>query len=476
MFPPSQPAAVRTQEQPPSPPVPVPVPPAPVPLVDKGPLDPATYLCSPVFVARFLSLMADDGAISHPLPRAPLRSALAALRPRNGLERLPIDDLVEVARAWHAHLKSVHGRHDAEIVTKTCWDQHVAKAQRMRAFLTDYSHFAVSPVLLAEGSANTRLHAATYTAAGADGAPPIDGVLKIIPKAIVDRATVETDIHTALMDTGLGERSIIRLHKLVQLAKGATGIFMERATTDAAVYIRQPRPAAEPLPVTELLGMALGLARSLQAVHAEGVIHRDVALRNLLRRASDGAWVLADFGLARRVGASEPAAVTEELSHRGPLHSMAPEAVRRGTYGPETDVFMFGCALLHLFTGKVRFEDELYDAVHALAWHGTMPTALIDQLEQTHPLIAGLVSDCLLPIPCERPTLQRMIAILKNAKADYATTVLIWRSERLAEERRRQREVHGAAADADCDESFSALEVVAAISRPTLPTPKRARY
>src|SRR5687767_5361874 len=62
----------------------------------------------------------------------------------------------------------------------------------------------------------------------------------------------------------------------------------------AAPRARQGAPG--PRPGTRALTLAAGVADGLAAVHADGMIHRDVKPSNVLLRA-DGTPVLADFGL-----------------------------------------------------------------------------------------------------------------------------------------------------------------------------------
>ncbi len=58
----------------------------------------------------------------------------------------------------------------------------------------------------------------------------------------------------------------------------------------------------------------------LEFVHAQGVIHRDIKPENLIRRQSDGKFVLIDFGAVKTIG-NTVAEATGETSLSVPIYT-----------------------------------------------------------------------------------------------------------------------------------------------------------
>ena len=119
-------------------------------------------------------------------------------------------------------------------------------------------------------------------------------------------------------------------------------------------------PQAGAAPEAQVAGWYADVRAALQAVHAAGIVHRDVKLENILI-GSDGHAVLSDFGISkvvddrlRREISVTRTMVSAEADRKivmGTAAYLAPE-IRSGTdYTPAADLYALGIAFFRLLTG-----------------------------------------------------------------------------------------------------------------------------
>lgn len=134
------------------------------------------------------------------------------------------------------------------------------------------------------------------------------------------------------------------------------GIWMEfirGRTLEAAVVENGPFGAHE----AALIGR--DLCRALAAVHAAGLVHRDVKAQNVMREEG-GRLVLMDFGTSRETALDETDA-SHDLTGT-PLY-LAPELFQGGDATPRSDIYSLGVLLYHLVTGGFPVEGRTLDEV-----------------------------------------------------------------------------------------------------------------
>ncbi|WP_055588628.1 serine/threonine-protein kinase [Peterkaempfera griseoplana] len=132
----------------------------------------------------------------------------------------------------------------------------------------------------------------------------------------------------------------------------ATG-YVAGPALDAAVK------EAGPLPERSVRALGSGLAEALTAVHATGLVHRDVKPSNVLL-ALDGPRLI-DFGIARALDATT--GLTRSGYVVGSPGYMSPEQAAGGEAGPAGDVFSLGAVLAYAATGNPPFGDGVSAAV-----------------------------------------------------------------------------------------------------------------
>ncbi|MET9951826.1 protein kinase [Streptomyces sp. NPDC006339] len=162
-------------------------------------------------------------------------------------------------------------------------------------------------------------------------------------------------------------------------------------------------------PALRLLGAAL--SEALQAVHACGLVHRDLKPGNIIM-ADDGPRVL-DFGIAR---ALESTRLTSTGAAFGTPGFLAPEQAQGLPVGPAADVFALGAVLVAAAGGKAFGDGTpmglMYRAVH-------------EEPDLTHVPegIRPVVAACLAKDPAQRPTPKGLLDLFVPGAAPRPTEV-----------------------------------------------------
>lgn len=162
----------------------------------------------------------------------------------------------------------------------------------------------------------------------------------------------------------------------------------------------------------------------LGAIHAAGIVHRDVKPQNILI-TPDGTAQVTDFGVAY-------AALAEGLTTQGMTVGtaayMAPEQARGGRVSPATDIYAVGVVMYEMLTGRPPYAGDNPMAVMFAHLHD-MPPTMASVAPGLH-LPAGvepLVRRAMAREPAQRfPSARAMIQALSAdlaAGPDAATTV-----------------------------------------------------
>lgn len=116
----------------------------------------------------------------------------------------------------------------------------------------------------------------------------------------------------------------------------------------------------------ETVNIGIDLCRAVSAVHAAGLLHRDIKTGNAMREEG-GRILLMDFGLTERADS--------QTFLGGTPGYMAPELLRGAPASVRSDIYALGVLLYHLLTGK--YPDRDGSGWTLLAARPDLPPAMV---------------------------------------------------------------------------------------------------
>ena len=116
-----------------------------------------------------------------------------------------------------------------------------------------------------------------------------------------------------------------------------------------------------PLPIDEAVRIVREVAVALDHAHRRGVVHRDIKPENIL--LSEGQALVADFGIARAIGAAAGDTLTQVGVAIGTPMYMSPEQASGDMADARSDLYSLGCTLYELLVGTAPFTGATPQAV-----------------------------------------------------------------------------------------------------------------
>jgi len=144
----------------------------------------------------------------------------------------------------------------------------------------------------------------------------------------------------------------------------------------------------EAMPWAEALAYLRQLAAALGALHAIGVLHRDVKPGNVLLR-DDASVAFIDFGLARQLGLESDITGTGAIF--GTPHYMSPEQGHGLPLDERSDLYSLGVVLHEMLTGRKPFVADSPLAVIYMHANAPIPR-LAPSAQHLQPLLEALLA------------------------------------------------------------------------------------
>ena len=182
--------------------------------------------------------------------------------------------------------------------------------------------------------------------------------------------------------------------------------------------------ARAPVGVEAALAIGVAAADAISAIHAGGLVHRDLKPEHLIV-TPEGNVVVIDLGLA--IG-PEHSRHTAEDTLTGSVPYMSPEQIDDRAPSAASDVWALGVVLYEAIAGRRPFERARQSEEVAAILAGRY--APLDELTATcPPALARVVASCLAPAPAQRPADGAALSCALLAHVDWTS------ADRLAEER-----------------------------------------
>jgi serine/threonine-protein kinase len=158
---------------------------------------------------------------------------------------------------------------------------------------------------------------------------------------------------------------------------------------------------AGPLPIDQVVGIAVQACDALAAAHAAGVIHRDIKPANLIV-TPNGIVKVCDFGIARALSELAELNLTDQSIAMGSSRYIAPEQIAGATVDHRADLYSLGCTMYAMLTGTAPFTGDT--PMQVLDRHvNEAPVPVLRRRGDTPPALAALVGRLLAKRPADRP-------------------------------------------------------------------------
>jgi eukaryotic-like serine/threonine-protein kinase len=241
-----------------------------------------------------------------------------------------------------------------------------------------------------------------------DERPPVPAVPEVLAETLSDRYSIEREVARGGMATiylahdlrggrlaaikvmhpgPAAELGAERFHREIEIAASMAHPLIvplyESGSAGSLLYYIMPYVEGETLydrlkrekriPLEDALRITCDVAAALGYAHSRGVLHRDVKPENIL--LAEGRALVADFGLARAIGAAGYQKLTSTGVIVGTVFYMSPEQVREDRdLDQRADVYSLGCVLYEMLAGEPPYTGSSLQKLVAGIIRGPIPS------------------------------------------------------------------------------------------------------
>ena len=186
----------------------------------------------------------------------------------------------------------------------------------------------------------------------------------------------------ALVGASMNHHNLVSIYDVIDSADGDFVIVMEYVHGET---LRDALSREGRLAPREALLVLDGIAGGLDAIHARGIVHRDVKPANVLL-GMDGIVKLADLGIA---SVADHTRITTAGTVLGSFRYMAPEQLKEGPATRAIDIYALAAVAFEVLSGRpARREPNPLAVAHAIA---TQPPPDLRDIWPTAPKAAAEV-------------------------------------------------------------------------------------
>jgi tetratricopeptide (TPR) repeat protein/tRNA A-37 threonylcarbamoyl transferase component Bud32 len=175
--------------------------------------------------------------------------------------------------------------------------------------------------------------------------------LKFLPKDITrDEHAKQRFVHEAHSASILDHPNICTIYEIEETDDGQMFISMAYYSGETV----KQRIELGPLPLSQVVDIAMQVCKGLARAHEAGIIHRDIKPANIMI-TSRGEVKILDFGLVKLSGQSE---LTRTGIAVGTAAYMSPEQGSGEAIDHRTDIWSLGIVLFEMISGQLPFQGD----------------------------------------------------------------------------------------------------------------------